>query len=361
MALSLDSPLASGFPRDVGALGEAMCNDRYLRYLNEWSATRGLDSPSVRHPTGLPPGLLTLHPSSGRFGSIHKASVLAHGHTRFQSANIPYSIPLLEYANDMTFFIQGSMVAAHNLSSMVDIFSDFSDLRLNRAKSTFLEFGLLAEKMKSWLRPNLGDAYWRPTDPVSWSVACQSLALAPGLTSGVREGRDALGRLAGIAPVTRGFFDSIEGDLGRYIHLLHVNHQDAGRRQETSREDYVELLLARFPARGVIGDSACRVVYRMLACVSRRARYTSRSAHQHEPSYQVGAPALANFVRLSICGAARRVRIFTRLGDLADPEAWQLRINVERAIEFPVGIEILPPSTRGRGDFRVLGRGLVES
>ena len=83
----------------------------------------------------------------------------------------------------------------------------------------------------------------------------------------------------------------------------------------------MELLLVRFPARGITGDSPRRVVYCMSACVSRQARHTSPSAHQHDPSYQVGAPALANFVRLSIYGATRQVRIFTRLGDLADPEA----------------------------------------
>ena len=49
----------------------------------------------------------------------------------FQSLGIPGGIPLLQYADDTTFFIQGSWAAAHTLSVMMDIFSDFSDLRLN--------------------------------------------------------------------------------------------------------------------------------------------------------------------------------------------------------------------------------------
>ena len=58
----------------------------------------------------------------------------------FQSSNILGGIPLLQYADDMTFFIQGSWAAAHTLSIMMDIFSDFSGPRLNRAKSSFIGF-----------------------------------------------------------------------------------------------------------------------------------------------------------------------------------------------------------------------------
>ena len=65
----------------------------------------------------------------------------------FQSPSIPGGIPLLQYADDTTFFIQGSWAAAHTLSVMMDIFSDFSGLRLNRAKSSFIGFGLSVEEM----------------------------------------------------------------------------------------------------------------------------------------------------------------------------------------------------------------------
>ena len=65
----------------------------------------------------------------------------------FQSPNIPGGIPLLQYANDMTFFIQGSWAAAHTLSIIMDIFSDFSGLHLNRAKSSFIGFGFSIEEL----------------------------------------------------------------------------------------------------------------------------------------------------------------------------------------------------------------------
>ena len=65
----------------------------------------------------------------------------------FQSSSVPGGIPLLQYADDTTFFIQGSWAAAHTLSIMMDIFSDFSGLHLNRAKSAFIGFGLSPEEV----------------------------------------------------------------------------------------------------------------------------------------------------------------------------------------------------------------------
>ena len=65
----------------------------------------------------------------------------------FQSPSIPGGIPLLQYADDTTFFIRGSWAAAHTLFTMMDIFSDFSGLRLNRAKSAFIGFGLSPEEV----------------------------------------------------------------------------------------------------------------------------------------------------------------------------------------------------------------------
>ena len=56
------------------------------------------------------------------------------------------------------------MAAAQTLSIMMDIFSDFSGLRLNRAKSTFVGGG--NEKLLS----NSSDAHWSFTDPVSWGA-----------------------------------------------------------------------------------------------------------------------------------------------------------------------------------------------
>ena len=67
--------------------------------------------------------------------------------TGFQSPSIPDGVPLLQYADDTTFFIQGSWAAAHTLSTMMYIFSDFSGLKLNREKSSFIGFGLSPDEL----------------------------------------------------------------------------------------------------------------------------------------------------------------------------------------------------------------------
>ena len=67
--------------------------------------------------------------------------------TGFQSPSIPVGVPLLQYTDSTTFFIQGSRAAAHTLSTMMDIFSDFFGLKLNREKLSFIGFGLSPEEL----------------------------------------------------------------------------------------------------------------------------------------------------------------------------------------------------------------------
>ena len=73
----------------------------------------------------------------------------ARGHiSGFQTTGHPGGIPLLQYADDTTFFIQGSETAARTLSQMMDIFADFSGLQLNRAKSSVVGFGLAPDELQ---------------------------------------------------------------------------------------------------------------------------------------------------------------------------------------------------------------------
>ena len=64
----------------------------------------------------------------------------------------------------------------------------------------------------------------------------------------LRKGGDTSGRLASTPTIARGSFDLAESGLGRYTDILHVDFYDAGRRKETSQEDYAELLVERAPA-----------------------------------------------------------------------------------------------------------------
>ena len=64
----------------------------------------------------------------------------------FSNDELPGSIPLLQYADNTTFFIEGSMEEARNLSTQQDLFADRSGLQINRAKSVFIGFRLLYEE-----------------------------------------------------------------------------------------------------------------------------------------------------------------------------------------------------------------------
>ena len=80
--------------------------------------------------------------------AVCTSQVCLHGAlSGFQSPSLSGGIPLLQYVDDTTFFIQGSTETAQTLLIMMDIFSDFSGLRLNRAKSTLVGFGLSAEEL----------------------------------------------------------------------------------------------------------------------------------------------------------------------------------------------------------------------
>jgi len=68
----------------------------------------------------------------------------------FQTASYPTDIPLLQYANNTTFSMEGSVEEAKNLSMLLDIFANVSGLQINRAKSVFVGFGLSSEEAQCW-------------------------------------------------------------------------------------------------------------------------------------------------------------------------------------------------------------------
>ena len=79
--------------------------------------------------------------------SISTSLACASGRLKgFQTPSCPMGIPLLQYADDTTFFIEGSVEEAKNLSSLLNVFADCSGLHINRAKSEFVTFGLSREE-----------------------------------------------------------------------------------------------------------------------------------------------------------------------------------------------------------------------
>ena len=68
-------------------------------------------------------------------------------HAGFQTTGRPGGIPLLQYADGTAFFIRGSTVAEHHIATMLDIFSDFSGLQLNKSKSLVVGIALASEEI----------------------------------------------------------------------------------------------------------------------------------------------------------------------------------------------------------------------
>ena len=59
----------------------------------------------------------------------------------YQMLSYPEGIVMQLYGDDTTFFIEELVEEARNLSTQLDLFTDFSGPQINRAKSVFLGFG----------------------------------------------------------------------------------------------------------------------------------------------------------------------------------------------------------------------------
>ena len=70
----------------------------------------------------------------------------------FQTRSHPLGIPLLQYADDTLFFMEGAVEEAKNLSTLMDVFADCSGLRINRANSEFIGFGMSRDEEDQCLR-----------------------------------------------------------------------------------------------------------------------------------------------------------------------------------------------------------------
>ena len=64
----------------------------------------------------------------------------------FQTQSSLAVIPLLQYADDTTFFIEGSVEEARNLFTLLVLFVNFSGLQINCVKSNLVGFSLTHEE-----------------------------------------------------------------------------------------------------------------------------------------------------------------------------------------------------------------------
>ena len=124
-----------------------MCDDAHVCHPGKRATSRRMDTPPAWDSTGLPLAPLLFILAVDALAVCTLQMCRRGSLTGFQSPGVLTGIPLLQYADDTTFFVQGTWAAAHTLCTMMSIFSDFFGLRLNRAKSSFIGFGLSSEEM----------------------------------------------------------------------------------------------------------------------------------------------------------------------------------------------------------------------
>ena len=64
----------------------------------------------------------------------------------YQTPSCTEGIPLLQYADNTTFFMEGAVEEAKNCSVLEELFADCLGLRVSRAKSMLVPFNLTPEE-----------------------------------------------------------------------------------------------------------------------------------------------------------------------------------------------------------------------
>ena len=178
------------------------------------------------------------------------------------------------------------MAEAWTLSAMMEIcdFSYFSGLRLNRAKSTFMGFGLHAEEM--------GECSQILATPIR-ALSIQYLGMSL-VDNRLRIQSRKVGRLALVETRLEGWRARLLSRGGRLvllkavlaaipIYYMSIFKMPTGVKKRL-KKSMRSFLLARLPAQGGKGGSARRMDSRVPSYVSGRARHTSLATHQHGTS-----------------------------------------------------------------------------
>ena len=185
-----------GFFGELGAMDEALCDYILMLRLGEWSAPWRMVPATTWDSAGMFACPSAIHPGCGYFGFLHDAAVLEGSPIGFLDGKHTEGIPLLQYADDTTFFIQGSETAARTLSMMMDVFTDLSGLQLNRAKSTVVDFSLSAKELSRCVEI-LAYTNRDTTSPILGSAVNRPSPSNTRLAADNGKGRITAGRMAG--------------------------------------------------------------------------------------------------------------------------------------------------------------------
>ena len=67
--------MAMGLPRDMGAVGEAVCDDAHVCHPSERTTARRMDTPPTLDPAGLPTSPSAIHTDRGCVSGVHSSAV----------------------------------------------------------------------------------------------------------------------------------------------------------------------------------------------------------------------------------------------------------------------------------------------
>ena len=140
----------------------------------------------------------------------------------FQTTGRPGGIPLLQYAYDTTFFLRGSTVVAHLVSTMIEIYSDFLGLQLNRGKSSAV--GCRHRIVLGGIRPNIcGTGHTRRLAPypIPWASSNKGKTPRSRLAAGNGEDRGSPWGMAGSASLSRGSYGVVAIRTGGHPHIFY--------------------------------------------------------------------------------------------------------------------------------------------
>ena len=114
--------------------------------LGGWPPARGLDPSLVRHLAGLPLGAVTVRPISQCFGHLNPTTLLWRILAGFSDDQPATRDPTTLVCRHHNVSARGTTKATKNVSTILNIFLDFSSLYLNQDKSTLVTSGMPEEE-----------------------------------------------------------------------------------------------------------------------------------------------------------------------------------------------------------------------
>ena len=128
------------FPRRINIMDTEMHYLSLFLSVSKRGCKGGVDSTTKGSETGMPVSTIAFCSSNGCSRHVHDSNMLARHAPRFANTKFSSGYPIAAVRRCHYFFIEGSVEEARNLSTLLDLFMDFSGLQINRAKINFGEF-----------------------------------------------------------------------------------------------------------------------------------------------------------------------------------------------------------------------------